>query len=425
MLFARTPLGDPAADAARFLCRLACFILFIVAPCAEVFSLGLLYVLFPVGAAVLIIAGLLVGGGEVAPRRLIAVALTSIGMAVAFLAFWSGLSLIWTPFPGDAAARLARTLLTAGITLLAIMALPERSKISNIYLLPAGVAVTAVASLLMMLFGQDWFRQGATPDSSLAQRCIMSIVMLLWPALGALALRERFIMAVSLACVVAAATLAGFVQVALLALMAAALTYVAAMSHPQRIAKIIAIVFVVLLLAAPLFVAVLYPILIWTHLASAGPIGVFADLVVHEWPRFVTGHGLDMVERGIDIGLLPQDTPRSFVFVLWYELGVVGVAGFVFFMTAVLLAVAALPQHAAPAYLALLVTGLVIGFFGAETMQLWWLSLNGIAAVALAILAKAHPRAKRPLAPAADADEADIEEVFEEDAFETYPETDF
>ncbi len=64
-----------------------------------------------------------------------------------FLAFWSALSLIWTPFPGDAAARLGRTLLTAGIAMLAIVSLPERTKISNIYLLPIGVAITAAVDL--------------------------------------------------------------------------------------------------------------------------------------------------------------------------------------------------------------------------------------------------------------------------------------
>lgn len=418
MVFARPPLGDPAVDAAGFLRRLAFIILMIAAPVTELVSHGLLYVLFPIGAAVLVIAGLLVGGQE-APRRIMAAFLTWIGMAAIFLAFWAALSIIWMPFPGDAAARLGRTVLTSGIAMLAIISLPERTKISNIYLLPIGVAITAALTLPMVLFGPDWFREGPRPDYILAQRCIMSLAILLWPALGALALRERFIMAAALAVLVAAATLAGFAQIALAALMAAALTYVAAMSNPLRVARIMAIGFAILFLGAPLFAALLYPVLVLPHLPFAGPIGVFSDLVVHEWPRFITGHGLDMMERAIDIGLLPQNTPRSIIFMLWYELGVVGVAGFVILLTAVLLAVSRLPLHAAPAFLAVIAAGLAIAVFGAETTQLWWLTLNGVAAIAVALLVKAHPRSKRPPAPAPD------EENAMEDAFEPDQETDF
>ena len=257
------------------------------------------------------------------------------------------------------------------------------------------------------------------PDYTLAQRCAMSVAILLWPAFGALVLRERFIMAVALAFMVAAALLATFVQIALAALMAAALTYVAAMTNPMRLARIVASGFAALLIGAPLFVACLHPFVALTHFSYGGPIVVFSDLVVHEWPRFITGHGLDMTERAMEIGLLPPDAPRGRIFTLWYELGVVGVAGFVFLLTAVLLAAARLPLHAAPAVLAVLVTGLVIAIFGAETTQLWWVTLNGVAALALALLVKAHPRSKRPQAPAAD------EDAEMEDAFWLYQEPDF
>jgi hypothetical protein len=420
MIFARAHLNDPALEAARFLHRLAFIILMIVAPIGEVASHGLLYVLFPVGVAVFVIAGLL-AGGEQALRRIIVAFLSTIGMGVAFLAFWSGLSLIWTLFPGEAVARLARTLLTAGMALLAIVSLPERTKISNIYLLPMGVAITAAATLLMIFFGPDSFREGPNPDYILAQRCVMSLAILLWPALGALALRDHFIIAAGLAIIVAAATLASFLPIALAAMMGAALTYVAAMTNPLRVARIMAAVFAIVLLGAPLFVAFLYPIVAVANLSFGGAFGVFSSLVVHEWPRFITGHGLDMVERAMDLGLLPPDTPQSIVFVLWYELGVVGVAGFVFLLTAILLATARLALHVAPAFLAVLAAFLIIAFFGAETTQLWWMTLNGVAAIAIALLIKAHPRSKRPPAPAAHQEtEAEAEEMGE-----PYPEPDF
>lgn len=398
MVFTRHPLGDPAADAARFLRRLAFIILMVVAPAAELVSHGLLYILFPVGAVVLVIAGLL-AGGEAAWRRAIAAFRSPIGAAVLFLALWSALSLIWTPFPGEAAQRLGRTLLTAGLAMAAIMVLPERTKISNIYLLPIGVAVTAFVALPLVLLGPDWFRAGPYPDYVLAQRCILTVALLLWPALGGLALREHFVSAIALAVLVAAAALAAFVQVALAALMVAALAYAAAIGNPRRTGLFMAVIFAVLFLAAPLIAALLYPLFLWMHLPLSAPIAIFSGLVVHQWPRFITGHGLDMVEQAIATGLLPPEVPRSIIFTLWYELGILGVSGFVFLLSAVLLGVARLPQHAGPAFLAVIAAGIAVALLGAETTQLWWITVNAIAALATANLVKAHPRAKRPPAP--------------------------
>lgn len=416
MSLARPALGDPAVDAARLLRRLAFIILMIVAPVSEVLSHKVLYALLPVGAGILVIAGLLVGG-EQALKRVAAAAVTTIGAGLAFLTFWSLLSLIWTLFPGEGTARLGRTLLTGGIATLAIMFQPDRTKISNIYLLPIGVAMTAAATFMMMVFDRGAFLQGSSPDLALAQRCIMSIAILLWPALGALVLRERFVMAISLVGVGVVAILAAFSQIALAALMVAALVYVAAMTRPMRVARVLGYGLVALMLGAPLFAGLLYPFVVLAHASYGGPLAVFSNLVVHEWPRFITGHGLDMAERAIEIGLLPPDTPRSIIFTLWYELGVVGVAAFAFLMTAAFRAAANAPAHAAPAILAALTAGLVIAIFGAETTELWWMTLNGIAAIALALLVRAHPRSKRPLAPAADAET--------EDAFGGYRAADF
>jgi hypothetical protein len=417
MALFRSPLDDPAAEAARFLRRLALIILMIVALVTEVRWHGLLYALFPVGAVVLIIAGLLTS--EPAPRKIIAASRSWIGLAVGFLMLWSALSLVWTLFPGDATAQLGRTLMTATIAWFAIAVLPERTKISNIYLLPVGVAVTALATLAMILFGPEAFRLGPDPDFTLAQRCVMSIAILIWPAVGALALRDHLIMAAALAVIVAVATLAGFVQIALFAIVAAALTYAAAMTRPQSTARVLTIGLIVLFLGAPIFVVAVHALLGVLPSSYGRSIGIFSGLVTQEWPRLLTGHGLAMAERAKAIGLLPPDAPHDIIFTLWYELGIIGVGGFLFLLATVLNGAAKLPPHAAPAVLAAVVAGLIIAIFGAETVQLWWVTLNGIAAIALALLIKAHPRAKRPPAPPAD------ENAEMEDAFDLYERPEF
>jgi hypothetical protein len=420
MIFGRSHLGNPASDAAQFLRRLAFILLLIITPAAQLVSHGLIYILFPIGVAILVIACVLVGG-ENAPRRMLAALIRNpLGISILFLAFWSGLSLLWTVFPSDAAPRLGRTLMTAGLAFVAVLSLPQRAKISNIYLLPIGIALTAAVTLPLVLIGPDFFREGYAPDSILAHRCVVSLVLLVWPAIGALALREHFIKAALLALLVAAASLGAFLPIALAALMLGALTYAAAMSHPERVGKIMAVIFVVVFLGAPIFAALYYLVTNLAHLPASGPELVFAQLAVHEWPRLITGHGLDMVERGIEVGLLPQATPRSIIFMLWYELGVIGVGAFVAVLVFTMRATALLPHHAAPAYLATIVAGIVIALFGAETAQLWWLTLNSIAAIAVALLVKAHPRAKHPRAPAADEHHEFDDEYVAYESYEPY-----
>ena len=120
MAFVRTTLGNPATDAARFLRRLAFIILMIFTPAAELVSHGLIYALFRSARPF----SLSRRCSPAARMRRVAslMALKSpVGIAVLFLAFWSALSISWTAFPADAAARLGRTLLTAGLSFVAIL----------------------------------------------------------------------------------------------------------------------------------------------------------------------------------------------------------------------------------------------------------------------------------------------------------------
>jgi hypothetical protein len=395
MAAARPSLGDPAAEAARLLCRLALIILMIITPIAELFSYGAIYVLLPVGATILVIAGWLSSG--LRGLRLGDALLTSIGLAALFLILWSGLSLAWAPFPADGVARFVSVFSTGLIVLLAVSFLPERTRAPNLYLLPIGVAVAAIATGLLVLFGPQSFWKGPDPDHTLAQRCLVSISILLWPALGALALRERWGLAACLALAVTAAALAAFLQIVLVAIALGAIVYTIAVANSRRIAGVAAAFFAALVLLAPIFVVFAVLLSDWTQLPNSG--AAVGDMVVAQWPRLITGHGLGTAAQGIEFGALPPDTPRSILFTIWYELGLLGAVAFAVLGFRVFVAAGRTQPHVAPPLLAGLVAGLTIALWGTETTQLWWISLNGLDAIAFALLFKAHPRFKRPPAP--------------------------
>ncbi|HLH11480.1 MAG TPA: hypothetical protein VKV77_06325 [Methylovirgula sp.] len=421
MLAARPLLGDPATEAARFLCRLALIILMIIAPAAELFSRGALYVLMPVGATILIISGALANGLDV--RRVGEAFLTPIGLSALFLLFWSGLSLAWTPFPAEAGERFARALGTCTIVFLAIAFLPERTRPGNLYLLPIGLAVTAVATATLLLFAPPFFTRGQDPDSTLAQRCLVSSAILLWPALGALALCERWLMAGALAFVVAAAAFADFSQIALIAIAAGAFVYAVAAGGPRRIGAGAGFLFAFLVLLAPFLALLGYMLADLLQLPHSGSATAFTESLIADWPRLITGHGLGLAGRAIDLGLLPADTPRSILFTIWYELGLLGAVAFALLGYCVFTAAGRAAPYIAPPFLAGLAAGLVIAILGAETTQLWWMTLDGVGAIAFALLFKAHPHTRRPPAPMMEPEQIDeVDADWSEEEPESGPE---
>jgi hypothetical protein len=405
---ARRVFADPAADAAYLLARLALVLLMVLTPVSELFFRGPLYVFLPVGACILIIAGRLARARE-GRRRLTGLLRSPIAGAALFLFFWAGLSLLWTPFPDEAGPRFFKAFATALLVFFAIQALPSKTNAENLYLLPAGLAVTAFVAIGLTLFAPQMFWQGDHPDSTLAQRSVMSLTVLLWPALGALALREKWLLAVALAAAVTAAALAAFIQVALVALALAAVVYAIAVSEPQRVGQILGFGLAGLAVLAPGAALVTLAISSAAHVPHVGPGLVFADLLMRQWPHFLTGHGLDFAQRATEIGVLPRGAPRSILFKLWYELGVLGVLAFAVLAVSAFIAAGRTPFYIAPALLAGLVSGLVVTIWGAETTQIWWISLAGLDAIALALMCKGLPLAKRPQAPPAESEPFETE----------------
>ncbi len=408
--------ADPAAAAARLLLWLALILLMVLTPVAELVFRGPLYVFLPVGACILIVAGRVAqerGSG----LKLAKLLRSPIAGAALFLFFLGGPVAALDAVPrrgGDPVPQSGAH--GAGGFFFAILSLPEKTRATNLYLLPIGLAIVAVATIVLTFFAPRMFWQGDTPDATLAQRCVMTLTVLLWPAIGGLALREKWLLAVVLAGAVTAAVLATFVEIALVGLALAAVVYAVAVSEPQKVGQILGFGLAALVLLAPAAALIVLALVSVGHLPHVGPGLVFADVIVQEWPRFITGHGLDFATRAVEIGVLPADAPGSILFKIWYELGVLGAIAFAVLAVSAFIAAGNAPVAIAPALLAGLVAGLVVAVWGTETTQIWWMSLNGLDAIALALMCKAAPRAKRPLAPAAE--DGPLEPDEEADALE-------
>ncbi len=400
---------DPAKDAARLLGWFGLAVLMVGAPLTSVLSRRALLIALPVGAAILGSAYALSisADGLRALRRALA---APMGCLALFLAGWAALSLSWTPFPEVAAPRLLATAATALLAAVVIAHLPERRASPTLGLLPAGTAVTAVATGGLALAGPASFRGGTEFDASLVESSAITLVVLVWPALGALGLFGRWRWASALSVLVVATLLAASAQLAAAVFAVAAVAFAAAAgtssasAHPfsasssRRTAVLAAAAFAVLVMTAPLLPLALAPLAQAIPAVGRSTVAAMVDwrgLVLGDPARLITGHGLDSAHLGVLAGLLPPHAPRSVLFEVWYDFGVLGAGAFAALFALALLAAGRAADVVAPALVGGLSAVLSVAVLGVATAELWFITLVSLQAVGFGLLARAS-RGTRP-----------------------------
>lgn len=387
---------EPAAEAAHLITRLAIALLLIVAPIASVGTRRAIYVLVPIGVALTLVAWLLEPGGR-GPRQLRDALFSSTGLLVIFLGLFAALSLIWTPFGQGPSERYVKSASTFVLAAAAAALLPERTKTSNLYLLPIGVAAGAIAVVAIALFAPGIAGRPNDPQVSLIARSAFGIALLVWPALGALRIRRKTRAAIALAAATVIAELAARVPLALVATAIGALVFAAALSRPNVAGRWTALVGAALFFVAP--VAALFAYLVFPFGIGGGvvlPLQTWGSFIVTDGLRFLLGHGFDSAELGVIANYLPSSTPRSALFEAWFELGIVGAGA-----TALLWAqIARRAGRASPVLAPFVLGGLssayVLCAFGLGVAPIWWVTLLALAGFAFAILHHGQPRAQRP-----------------------------
>jgi hypothetical protein len=392
-------IDDPALDAARLLSRMGLILLFIVSQVAPIVARQTIYLLLPIGAVLLLLSASLAPD----PRRLQelkALAVKPPVIAALFFVAWTALSLAWTPYGAGPAERFAKSSATLALVAAACSLLPERTKTSNLNLLPIGAGVAAVTMAAVALYFAN------SPDSILdldinpLQRAGLGLALLVWPALGALAVRGRWYSAGALGVATAIACYLSQAPHVATALGAGLIVFAISFGRAARVARIFAYAAAAIILLAP-FAAVL------VHLIYAGqapamikPLDVWGLIIANDGMRLVTGHGFGAAIYGILGHYLYQATPRSLVFEVWYDLGLLGAAALAAVAARTFIIAGRSRGALAPFLLGGLATGLAITVLGPAAEQLWWLTLAGLDAIAFALVMRGQFRKARPSLPA-------------------------
>jgi hypothetical protein len=390
--------ADPAADAATVLRRLGFALLLLVMPIVALFGLRTVVVLGPLAIVILVIAALL-GGGARPPREGLArILLSTRGLAGGLLLLWSLLSLIWTPFPIQATERLFNILGTAALVVAGYLALPDRTRAANLYLLPIGVAGAAITAVALTLVGES----GDPEHTELTlERGLIVLVLFVWPALAWLRSRQRDVEALVLAVAVTlAAVLAPEIR-PLEGVVIGAFVFALTAARPTLGVAATAAVMAGIVAFAPLLPLVLAPIataLLGAADPTAAGLQAWRTLVMEEPLRLLTGHGFETALRGRIAGLIPAATPRNLLFEIWYELGLVGAAALAVLLYAGARRAGRDHPPLVPGLMAAFASAFTLACLGVATVQMWWLTTLALTVLVFVAASRGQFRTARPKA---------------------------
>lgn len=398
---ARAPTStDPALDAAALLRRIGFFTLFVIVPVAAQVSRRATVVLAPITIVLLIIASAIDRKNR-PPGTSVKRLVRSPAFAAAMLmVFWSALSLAWTPFPGPATERLANLIATLGLTLAGYLALPDRMRSANLYLLPLGIGAAAIVAILIGLFGDAMMRDAGDADGALERGAIL-LAILCWPAVAWLRSRRRDTGALATALLVAGALLLAPGMTPLLALGVGALAFALTTYRQSLGVRVTALAVALLLALAPLLPFLLRPIvslIVGSTAPSSISLKIWQKLVTSEPLRLITGHGFETALRGRFVNLLPMNAPTTMLFELWFELGIVGAFAAAFALYAAIRRTGRDTSLLVPGAIAAFATAFTIGCVGVGLTAIWWLTSLAIAILAFVAIEQGQFRASRPKA---------------------------
>lgn len=323
---ARLPSSsDPSTAAAALLRRIGLAVLALALPATAIFARRAVVLLLPIGAVLLVIAALLDGEMYSLRAKLWRLASSTGFLAAALGTMWAAASLAWTPALAPAEERLLGLVGTFGTALAAYLALPDRIRSANLYLIPVGTALGAVTAVANWLAGSGR-GGGLGEDGRSVERGLIVLVLFVWPSIAWLRSRDRDAQAILLALAVAVAAVLAQNPFTPAALAIGALAYLATSLSPRIGAASVATVMAFLVALTPLLPFLLDPILPsgTEDQAWLGAFRAWASVVASDPVRLITGHGFGSVVQGRLAGSLPAAVPDTPLVQIWYDLGIVG-----------------------------------------------------------------------------------------------------
>ncbi|KQP04147.1 peptide ABC transporter permease [Methylobacterium sp. Leaf99] len=400
MVRASHPSVDPAVDAAALLRRVGFFGLFVLVPVTTQMGRRAAVILAPIAVVLLVLASAI--DGKSGPWRPAALRLlrNPAFLAGLLVVLWAALSLVWTPFLDLAAERLLNLIATILLTVAGYLALPERMRSANLYLLPVGTAAAALVAILLGLFAHHLPGTPGEIDGTL-DRGLTLLALIVWPAVAWLRSRGRDLESLGLAVLTAVALVISPNLLHLAALAVGAAGFALTSLRPTLGVRVASLGAATLLVAAPLLPFLARPVasaLFGTTAPGTLSLKAWQKIVTGEPMRLVTGHGFETALRGRIVNLLPANAPTTLLFELWYELGIVGAFAAAFALRAAIRRSGRGTPVLVPGAMAAFAAAFTIACIGVGLTVMWWLTTLTVAILAFVAVAHGQFRTRRPKA---------------------------
>lgn len=391
---------DPAADAAAMLLRLGFAIFAIVTPSATLMSRWVIVVLVPIGAVLIILSTILRGDPFRVVKSLTTSLMTIPGLTAVFLALWAVISLGWTPNSAVAAPKVFKTLGVIALGVLAIQALPQKMRASNLHLVTIGVGLGALlilASVALEALGSPLLRfPSATPG-----RAAVLLTCLSWAAAAWMLIKNRRAIAAGLIALVFCVALFGPTSEAIVPVGIGLLVFALAWAVPERAGRLLAWLAAGLVVLAPLVALGAKTV---ARAASSGTesvvatLGLWWDVAIADPVRLMTGRGFDAVLTAREARVIPVEAPSTLISDIWFDLGLLGALGLGILVFHIFRAAGRFGLEVAPLALAGLASAFTFALVERGATQTWW--LNGMAVFAIVLLSveRGRYRTVRPRA---------------------------
>lgn len=390
------PPTQPAASAARLLRRVGFFALAAALLLSMTSRRGFV-IAVPFGACMLILATWIESEATEPWRGFRQMVFSTCGMAGLFVLLWAGLSLVWTPFKGEAIARLANLSGLVVLVMATVASLPVHSRANNLHMLTLGLAAAVLLADAWLLW--SFYDPALEPDPMMIDRLGLFAAVMLFPCLGWLVSRQRVIGALFLLLATSGLLILQEAPVALVSLTVGLLFYALTFWRATWGRWGAGLMTVGLLVLAPVLPFLLRPVTKWAFGATdlnVDALRAWGRLVQRDPLRLVTGHGFDVTTRAKAAGLIEPMAPRGLLFELWYELGLLGVIGVAILMMMVIRASARSAPVLAPGILATLMTCFSFAVLGQVALQGWWVTLVGLVVIMWFAIEQGQYRTTRP-----------------------------
>lgn len=376
------------------LVRLGFFILVLGVILTMPFSRRAIFLFFPIGVALIVFASPFQKSTQT--NHLKSVFLSNATFTLAFVILWAAFSLAWTPSFEEAALKLAKFSGTVFLLALVLSLILSSVRPPDVYIIPISLAICALmtagefAYRFMSAGGAgedamfaDFSGKGGDVEDSFVIRSTLTLAILVWPGLKTLLLRERRLLAGLFATLVAIVMLIANNPFIYASLVAGILILTLALDNTKRAALWLGGAGALVFFAAPFLCLGLryvtahhYLTLLPMIKSFATPLYAWADIIKIAPVRLITGYGLDASVSALQ----PRAgeaiiAPKSFIFEIWFELGVLGALGVTTLIVLSAMTISRLHERVAPFALANYACVLVLIFSGIVTTQLWWVTL--------------------------------------------------